>query len=258
MSRGVMELYLVENPLRHFCVIGLIERCPAVRVEVVNHHPQDLGVRVGPANQMLDEFCKILLCPLVGDSRGAPSRLELCGHENVGATLPDVLVIVPFRTARPHRYRFSGVAEKLFWLLVKADNGPFGVTGLCVQVEDVIHPFPKLGSYLRDAPHLLQPRLSFRFFKTSRMLSRLIVAKSFLFFSSSVNNLIVHLFLPNGGAVHAAAIISVSFFSVYFLGCPGLGFSFNAESSPSSRYLFLILHTLCLWTLVALEITSLL
>jgi hypothetical protein len=91
-------------------------------------------------------------------------------------------------------------------------------------------------------------KVEFCFFKTRRTVSRLMVSKPSRSFNFSAKSRMVHRTRPFGGLVHANAMISASCASVYFLGCPNLGFSESAHGRPSSRYRRLMLETVALQT----------
>ena len=167
---------------------------------------------------MFDELSEISLGSSGCYSGCASAGFEFDGHEYVGISLPEIFIIILFTVTGGHRNRFSTIINKLFRFLVNSNYWVSWIIWFLIQIKNVIHPFPKHLIYLRNAPHPLQPRSCFAFFKTRRTVSRLSVLKSFRLFIRSVNNRMVHRFRPFGGSVHAIAIISASCVSVYFLG----------------------------------------
>lgn len=62
-------------------------------------------------------------------------------------------------------------------------------------------------------------------------------------FNVSVSSRTVQRLLPSGLGPQANAASSVSWSRVYFTGCPGLGSSSMADSTPCSKYRFLVRQT---------------
>src|SRR3990172_12609332 len=179
----------------------------------------------------------------------APSRLRLHRHEDVSGAVPFVLIIVPFGSPRPHRNGVFFVFQKLFALLIRANDRPFRIMSLGIEIKEIVHPRSVHGRNLPDAPHLLQPRLTFIFFNSTRIDSRFIVRQPLTHFCiRSLSSSSVHRFLPSGGLEQAWATSSVSCRTVYFLGWPERGRSASAAVRPPSRYRFFVRQTVFLST----------
>ena len=97
--------------------------------------------------------------PLVGHLGVSPRPMHVDEHEDVRRAVAHVLVVEPRRLPGLGRHRHARLADQLPRRLVEADDGSLRVRRLGVEVEDVLHARDELGVDLRDAPHLLLPRL---------------------------------------------------------------------------------------------------
>src|SRR6266849_8173664 len=80
-------------------------------------------------------------------------------HEDVGGAISHVLVVDACRLPWFRGDGHARLADKLARCLVEADHWAALVQSLSVKLKDVFHPGDELGVDLRDAPHLLLPRL---------------------------------------------------------------------------------------------------
>ena len=125
--------------------------------------------------------------------------------------------------------------NQLFAFFIDANYRIFRIIFFFIQIQQPIHPLPVFRCYLRNTPHLSQPRFTFVFFSINRTLSRLIGLDPGRAFNVSVNNSNVHLVLPSGALLQARAITSASLAAVWITGCPDLGSSSNADSIPRRK-----------------------
>jgi hypothetical protein len=143
-----------------------------MRVEVVHHQHDPLGLGVLPIDQIVDEPSPILTLSLLGHFKVAPARQGLEGEKQVGHSLAAVLVIFALDTTRTSTERLAFVLQQLFARLVHTDHRPLSIVWTLVDVQDVFHPIDELAVRLRgNAPTLLQMGLELVFFSVRRTVS---------------------------------------------------------------------------------------
>ena len=79
--------------------------------------------------------------------------------EQVGRPIALVLAVAALELARLRRDRQADLADELRRALVEADHRAFWIGNLGVEVEHVLHPGDVFAIHLRNAPHVLAPRL---------------------------------------------------------------------------------------------------
>src|SRR5512136_651597 len=122
---------------------------------------------------------------------------------------------------------------------------------LLIQSQYIFHVPDVFACHASYAPSLFEPRLYLIFFSALQTLIPEIESTSPSSTSLSANKFIVHLDLPSGGFEQARPVSLASTLVSIFGGAPLRGFSVNANSRPSSQYLFLILTTVVLLTFKA-------
>ena len=166
---GVVELQSPGNPPGFLSWESLVQRCPAMGVQIVQDDPYHLGFRVGFIHQPAHPAGEVLHRAPLGHCHLPPARQRLTGQEQVARALPPVFVVLPQRTSRPGRERRPGLGQQLGGCLVKADHRTLGIMGFLVQVQDILHVSHKFRAHLGNAPLLLLPRLESVFFRRFRI-----------------------------------------------------------------------------------------
>ena len=150
--RRVMKLQPPGNPPGFLSRESLVQRCPAMGVQIVQDDPYHLGFRVGFIHQPTHPAGEVLHRTPLRDRHLSPARQGLTGQEQVADTLPPVFVVLPQRQSRPGRERRPGLGQQLGGCLVKADHRTLGIIGFGVQVQDILHVSHKFRAYLGNAP----------------------------------------------------------------------------------------------------------
>ena len=128
-------------------------------VQVVQHQAYHRYLGVGLIHQPPHPVGKVHRGAPLRHRHVPPSCQGLAGEEQVAGPLPSGTRISPPRTPWGCRQRSSDVAQKLGGSLVEADHWPFGVIGLGVEIQNVLHDGNILAAHLGSAPLLLPPRL---------------------------------------------------------------------------------------------------
>jgi hypothetical protein len=155
----VVKLHLPQDPSCLGRLEGVVERRRGVRREVVEHHTHAVGVHVVQIHQLSDEGRKVRIRAPLGDLHQPPRSVHVHAHEQVRRPVAHVLVVALAQLARLRGHRHPRLADQLDRRLVEGHHGALGVGGLGVQVEHILHSRDVLAVDLRDAPHLLAPRL---------------------------------------------------------------------------------------------------
>src|SRR5262245_38036520 len=79
--------------------------------------------------------------------------------EQVGRAIALVLVVVTLELARLGRDRLPDLADELGWALVEADHRALRIGLFGIEIEHILHAGDILAVDLRNAPHVLAPRL---------------------------------------------------------------------------------------------------
>jgi hypothetical protein len=140
-------------------------------VEVVRDDPRVLRGWVAFLDQPVGCLGKVQLGAPLGHGHTPPADQRFDHHEQVGGPLPHILVITPHRLAVHRWLGGAGLDVQHDRLLVEADGGVLRVIGLVVQVENVLNRGDTLGTYVREAPLLVLPRLELVLRKRVRMVS---------------------------------------------------------------------------------------
>src|SRR5688572_29977703 len=79
--------------------------------------------------------------------------------EQVGGAIALVLAVVALELARCGRDRLADLADELDRALIEADHRALRIWPFGIEVEHVFHAGNELAVDLRNAPHVLAPRL---------------------------------------------------------------------------------------------------
>ena len=85
--------------------------------------------------------------------------MDIEEDEQVDRSIALVLAVVALEPARLGCDRLAHLADELRRALVEADHRAFWIGSLGVEVEHVLHPGDVFAIHLRNAPHVLAPRL---------------------------------------------------------------------------------------------------
>src|SRR5947209_4430800 len=243
MLRRVMKLQPMHNAPSLFGFKGLIQGCRRVRVQVIQDHLDQRGLREVDIDQVFHGLSKILLGASLGDLHMSPAKVGLDKQKQITGPFTLIFAILSCRLAGLWRHRFADVIEQLIGTFIEADAWPVGITGQCIQIQHVLHVPNKFASYRGNAPLLLLPGFEHVFLSVRRTVSSEISSTMPTCTSRSASNCIVHLTWSLGGVLHAKAMRYASCFSSSFGLTPGRGRSVSAYSSPPSRYFLRVRST---------------
>ena len=230
----VMKLQPPGNPPGFLSRESLVQRCPAMGIQIVQDNPYHLGFRVGFIRQPAHPAGEVLHRAPLRDRHLSPTRQGLAGQEQVAGTLPPVFVVLPQRKSRPGRQSGPGLRQQLGGCLVKANHRTLGIIGFGVEIQDILHVSHKFRAHLGNAPLLLLPRLKGVFLRRWRTPSWDMegVSPNSTTFPASRRR--VQWSCPSGGGLQAKAIRWASPRSSNFRGRLAWGRSCKTLSNPSS------------------------
>lgn len=159
MLGSVVKAHTLHESSRFSGSECLPERFPAVRVQVVEHEVNLLGVPVGCCSDTSDLFCKISFgSPVCICDFSAPS-FRFHRAEEIASTIAFVFIVSSSRFVWLGGYGCSRVLEELFGLFIKAHDWFFGIVRLLVEIEDVFHVFFELIGDVGHAPHFFPAKV---------------------------------------------------------------------------------------------------
>ena len=86
-------------------------------------------------------------------------RLRIEEDEQIGGAVAPILAVVALDLPGLGRDRLAHLADELDRALVEADHRPLRVGRFGIEIEHILHAGDVVGVDLRNAPHLLAPRL---------------------------------------------------------------------------------------------------
>src|SRR5580658_873019 len=89
----------------------------------------------------------------------APRSMHIEEDEQVGGAIALILAVVALKLARRCRDRLAYLADELGWTLVETDHRALRIGLFGIEVEHILHAGDVLAVDLRNAPHVLAPRL---------------------------------------------------------------------------------------------------
>ena len=161
--RSVMELQAFGDAPRFGWLEGIVQRTQLVSVEIVQHQPYRIGVRICLINQPSHLMSEVHSSALLGHLDMPPTGFRLTEHEQVAGPVSLVLVVISFHPTRLGPDSGPLISHQLLGCLVEADHGMVRVVVLMVQVQHILHSSHELPAHLGDAPLLLLPRFEFVF-----------------------------------------------------------------------------------------------
>src|SRR5215217_3710629 len=214
----------------------------SMRVEVVHHQHDLLGLRVVQIDQLLYAMRPVELGPPLGDTDVAPAGQGLANDEEVGRPLTLVLVVVTGGVPRAEGEGFPHLSHELLALLVQANLRETLVVGAGVDFQDVLHAPDEGGILLwRDGPLPLEPGLYGTFLRVRRTNSREMGSCALSSLTKrSARSRTLQRFLPLGGseqdsAIRCASWEPSSFFGLVFLGLRWTRAAFRPSATHLSR-----------------------
>src|ERR1019366_5983221 len=166
----------------------------------------------------------------------APARERLDEREDVGCSIPLVLVIDPARTSRPSRNRLTGFLDELHRHFVHTHNGRGRIIRSLIDVKDIFHPSHILSIVIRwNHPSDMPVGIERVFLRAFRTVSWLTPSTPSRRTSSSANRCKVQHARPAGGLpwTSASNVRSFSSSNTGVLGGGSWRLRFNATSNPS-------------------------
>src|SRR5699024_3432850 len=124
---------LVEYPPCFSWIEILVEGCRLVRVEVVQHHPDALRIRVVLINEVLHEVNPVFSGSAIFDPDRSPAGERFGGQKQVLGAVTLVLVVFAGNRARLSRARLLDLLEWLFGMLVETNERPVWVVWFAVE-----------------------------------------------------------------------------------------------------------------------------
>ena len=111
----------------------------------------------------IDEFApakgEVVSGAATRDLDPAPRAMGVKKDEEIDGAVAAILVIEAFGPSRRRRDRVARFADELSGAFVEADHRPLRARLLGIQVEHVLHSGDVIRVDLRNAPHVLAPRL---------------------------------------------------------------------------------------------------
>jgi hypothetical protein len=95
-----------------------------VGVEIIHDQNHPLGLRISVVEEILDEPCKVLASPLLGDLNVTPARQGLKGHKQGGHAVAAILAVIALDGSGAPGDRLADLVEKLLGALVHAHHRP--------------------------------------------------------------------------------------------------------------------------------------
>ena len=159
MLWGVVELDSPGDPSSFSGGKSGVEGGSVVGVEIVEHHPDLVSIRVEFIHELLHRQSELGSGSLFGDHDFTPGSVGVDEEQDLRRAIALVMVILLRWMAGQYGSWSLDLVDELLEAFVKAHHGKTGVGSLGIQLEDVLHSCDELSVDLPQAPHLLQPRL---------------------------------------------------------------------------------------------------
>jgi hypothetical protein len=158
MFRGVVKFDLPGDSSRLFGRKSLIEGSGLVRVQVVEHDANELGLGEA-SDHMFHALREVDLGSALGDEDFAPTALGRTNHHQVADAVALVFGVLSGGRTRLYRDRLAHLGDQLLRAFIEADQGIRRIVGRFIQIEHVFHRRDEIRADLRNAPFLLLPGL---------------------------------------------------------------------------------------------------
>src|SRR5579859_4078236 len=171
MLRGIMHLQALPKSLGFLRLKRLIQAGCCMRVQMIHHQANTLGLGIDLINQPADGCREIQPGASLGHFQTTETRLGFNEDKQVGGPQPLIFIIAA--SGRPwfERQWLAYLPMHDQWFLVKADHWLAFLIGLSIQMQDLLHRGNLLCIYSGNAPLLMLPRLQFIFFSNWRIVS---------------------------------------------------------------------------------------
>src|SRR5271166_6538624 len=176
-------------------------------VEIVLHEHDLLHLRKVRIGQILEDLGIVHGGVAIGDLDMPPAFQRREHHEQIGGSIPLILVVVPSGGAWLRRAWHTRFGDELRRRLVQADQRALWVVRSLVNLQHILHAgYERSVGIRRDDPLLLQVRPEKVFFSVRPIV--LSLARSTIFSSTtcSSSSCNVHRLRPFGGSEQAKAI----------------------------------------------------
>src|SRR5215210_1605850 len=233
----------------------LIKRGYLVRVEIIQHYSDQLGLWVSLIYQPFHLVSKVYLSPPLGDCYMTPASLRLAHHKQVARAVAFVFIVVALCSPRTSGQLLAFLFNQLLAGFIKVNFRALFVILFGVQIQNIFHASHKLGIDFWDTPLLLQPGLELVFFSARRTSSYEQESASFSCTTRSASNCKVQRCRPSGAFEQASAIRRACAFGSSLGFLPGRGSSLMA-SNPTSTNRLRTRSTVAIPTLRAATISS--
>src|SRR5258707_6173204 len=155
----VGELQPAQHGARFGGRKGLVERAGRVCRQIVQDDADAFRFREVGITELAHAGGEVHSGAAVGDFDPAPRAMHVEDDEQVGRSVALVFAVVALELSRHGRDRLARLANELDRALVEADPWTLRIGWFGVEVEYVLHAGAILAIHLRDAPHVLAPRL---------------------------------------------------------------------------------------------------
>ena len=201
-----MNIKLFEDSPRFRCRKPLVEGCRFVRVEIVHHKRDPLGIRIPFINHCLDFFRPVSGSPMLPDTNVTDTFQWLGEGKYAARAVSDILGIDLPVASGTHWERFSGLTEQLIRLLIHANDRMKSIVRSFVYVKNIFHTgYEFRVFFFGETPVVVSVRPQFVFFNVRRMVSWL-TGSSRMTLAFSSRSLKVQRACPSGTGPQARAI----------------------------------------------------
>jgi hypothetical protein len=127
--------------------------------EVIEDDPEQVRLRIMDIDELAHAVGEVAGRAMVGDLDLAPGAVCVEEDEEIDRAVAPILAVVAFQLARRGRDRLARLADQLGRAFVEAHHRPPRIGGFGIEVEDILHAGDVAAVNLRNAPHVLAPRL---------------------------------------------------------------------------------------------------
>src|SRR5215468_6271840 len=127
--------------------------------QVIEHDAHLGGLWIMGVDEFAHTLGEVASRAVLGDLDLAPAAMDIEEDEQIGRAVALIFAVIAFELPRLGWDRLAHLADELGWALVKTDHGPLWIGCFGVEIEHVLHMGNVGAVDLRDAPHVLAPRL---------------------------------------------------------------------------------------------------
>src|ERR1019366_1737851 len=213
-----------------------VQRSRLVRVQVVLHQHNLIGVGVAHIDQILDRLSIIHTGAAFGHFHVTLASERFEHHEHIRRAVALVFIIGRRQTPRSSGNRRARFLDQLLAGFVETNQRTLGIVGPMIDLQHVFHRTNKVRILIRlNHPALVQPRLQLVFFSVVRTVSALMESTSCNSTILSANNCKVQRARPSGALPQAITMSRASVApSIFLMRRWQLGRRASAASRPSS------------------------